>query len=338
MPFIAPVLLSILTHVVFGLSTALVTIMSMWTQRRVGLASSFTSAFEEETPSFVKPRSTSFRKRRPAPIVFQDFNFGVPLQRSLSVGSSPLVKHECPPSPKCRPYRIPSSPLVTSPVITATEKGDLELLPPISLGEKRSNVWMDSSASVPTSPAASVCEDYFSYEPNSPTGSLLDGSCSNVPFWADSQSPLEGERRSAGRKIIIALCFLRIWVTLPLIWLEGNLGHFSMPRLFIASEDLLLLDCSASTILLLYPLFCVIGNCSLTLPKSFEHHIYHATLILLLLPLLATFQLFNNEFTSIYRFGGLGVGAVTLLVARDQAQASYWAPLTEKKNRTKWAY
>jgi hypothetical protein len=52
---------------------------------------------------------------------------------------------------------------------------------------------------------------------------------------------------------------------------------------------------------------------------------------------LATFQLYNNEFTSIYRLGGLGIGAVILLVARDQAQVSYWAPLNEKKTRTKWA-
>ncbi|KAJ9104264.1 hypothetical protein QFC19_004081 [Naganishia cerealis] len=267
MPFIAPLLLSILTHVVFALSTALVTIMSMWTQRRVSMATSYSSAFEEETP-FVKPRSMSSRKRRPAPIVFTDVNFGVPLQRSMSVGSTPLSKPECPPSPRSRPYRIPSSPLVTSPVITATEKGDLELLPPISLSEKRGGGWMES-ASAPTSPRLSIGEDYFSLEPNSPTGSLLDGSSCNVPFWAASTSSLEGERRSAGRKIIVALCFLRIWVTLPLIWLEGNLGHFSvsfqrfsclsnhltdsvantqMPRLFLASEDLLLLDCVASIV------------------------------------------------------------------------------------------
>lgn len=72
-----------------------------------------------------------------------------------------------------------------------------------------------------------------------------------------------------------------------------------MPRLFLASDDLLLVDCVASAIvsvetsilgeeigltwypsqLLLYPLFCMIGNCTLALPRSFEHHIYHTSLM-----------------------------------------------------------
>lgn len=224
MPFIAPVLLSILTHVVFGLSTALVTIMSMWTQRRVRMATSFASAFSDVPPLF-KPRAMSFRKRRPDPIVFNDFNFSAPLQRSLSVGSSPVAKVECPASPRNRVYRIPSSPLATSPVITATEKHDLDLLPAFSLNEKRGAFWMNTTSSAPTSPCK---EDYFNFEPNSPTGSLLDGITSDVPAWAAGQSSFDGDRRSTGRKIIVALCFLRLLATFPLIWLEANLGHFSV--------------------------------------------------------------------------------------------------------------
>ena len=223
MPFIAPLLLSILTHVVFVLATVLVTILSMWTQRRVRMAASSITAFE--APVF-KPRSISFRKRRPSPIIFRDINFGEPLQRSQSVGSVPVSKIDCPPSPKCRPYRIPSSPLVTSPVISATEKADFALLPAFSLGEKKSAYWMNST-SVPSSPSK---EDYFTFEPNSPTGSLLDGSTSNVPAWASGQSIFDSERRSAGRKIIVTLCLFRLCVALPLIWLEANLGHFFVSR------------------------------------------------------------------------------------------------------------
>lgn len=259
MPFIAPLLLSILTHVVFALSTVLVTILSMWTQRRVRMAASSVTAFQ--APVF-KPRSISFRKRRPAPIVFGDVKFGAPLQRSQSVGSAPVMKCDTPTSPKCQPYRIPSSPLVTSPVISATEKADFALLPAFSLGDRKSAYWMHSS-SAPSSPSK---EDYFNFEPNSPTGSLLDGSTCNAPAWASGESIFDSERRSAGRKIIVVLCLFRLCVTFPLIWLEAKLGHFSvsrrafcpvsianllrfqMPRLFLASDDLLLVDCVASVI------------------------------------------------------------------------------------------
>lgn len=224
MPFIAPLLLSILTHVVFVLSTALVTIMSMWTQRRVRMATSFASAFSD-VPPLLKPRAMSFRKRRPDPIVFNDYNFSGAHQRSLSVGSSLVPKPEAPASPRSRVYRIPSSPLATSPVITATEKADFDLMPAFSLNEKKGGAFWMSPTSVPSSP---IKEDYFSFEPNSPTGSLLDGVTSDVPAWAEGQCSFDGERRSTGRKIIMALCFLRLLATFPLIWLEANLDHFAV--------------------------------------------------------------------------------------------------------------
>lgn len=248
MPFIAPLLLSILTHVVFVLSTALVTIMSMWTQRRVSMATSFASAFSDVPPLF-KPRAMSFRKRRPDPISFNDFNFSAPLQRSHSVGSSPVPKAEAPSSPRSRVYRIPSSPLATSPVITAAEQADLDLMPAFSLSEKKGAFWMNTTTSAPSSP---IKEDYFSFEPNSPTGSLLDGVTSDVPAWAKGQCSFDGERRSTGRKIIIALCVLRLCATFPLIWLEANLGHFavsSQPFWFVgfntySNSPFRCLDCS----------------------------------------------------------------------------------------------
>jgi hypothetical protein len=133
---------------------------------------------------------------------------------------------DTPTSPKCRPYRIPSSPLVTSPVISATEKADFALLPAFSLGDKKGAYWMQS-ASVPSSPSK---EDYFNFEANSPTGSLLDGSTALAPAWASGESVFDSERRSAGRKIIVTLCLFRLCVTFPLIWLEANLGHFSVSR------------------------------------------------------------------------------------------------------------
>lgn len=189
------------------------------------MAASSITAFE--APAVFKPRSISFRKRRPAPIVFKDVNFGAPMQRSQSVGGAPMImKIDTPTSPKCRPYRIPSSPLVTSPVISACEKADFPLLPAFSLSEKKGAYWMES-ASAPSSPSK---EDYFNFEPNSPTGSLLDGSTSTAPTWASGESVFDSERRSAGRKIIVTLCLFRLCVTFPLIWLEANLGHFSVSR------------------------------------------------------------------------------------------------------------
>jgi hypothetical protein len=154
--------------------------------------------------------------------------------------------------------------LASSPVITATEQADLDLMPAFSLNEKKGGAFWMSPSSAPSSP---IKEDYFSFDPNSPTGSMLDSVTPDVPAWAKSQCAFDGERRSTGRKIIMALCFLRLCVTFPLIWLEANLDHFAvspsfdapcrlsliqfrsqMPRLFLASDDLLLVDCAASTI------------------------------------------------------------------------------------------
>jgi hypothetical protein len=98
-------------------------------------------------------------------------------------------------------------------------------MPAFSLSEKRGAFWMNTTASAPSSP---IKEDYFSFEPNSPTGSLLDGVTSDVPAWAKGQCSYDSERRSTGRKVIIALCVLRLCATFPLIWLEANLGHFAV--------------------------------------------------------------------------------------------------------------
>lgn len=57
---------------------------------------------------------------------------------------------------------------------------------------------------------------------------------------------------------------------------------------------------------------------------------------LVMTPLLATLQLPLSEYLGIYRLACPVVSSIAFLIARDTAQANYWAPLIAKRNSQTW--
>jgi hypothetical protein len=400
MTFIAPILLSVLIHVIVILWGVITTILSAWTSHRVGLAAT-AYPFEDETSPCFSPKYTiSYSPRRnvhqspplQSPRTNEDFGvfasmqetkpyfspqrrcndlLPVPFKRSLSMDSKPVDLGVCFEKPLGSPkwqrsYSYPpevdsaTSSTTSSPIYFSTSHraGRAEEVPFLSLNDNPGFEYGRYGG------YGGVEEE----APNSPTGSLLEERTSSL-LTVNSRGSItspggQNSEKTNGRKTVCLLAILRCAVVAPLVWYEtqqetlsvscvalvskcpillaNHLTHrFQFNRCVLTGLDLVMVDLFISSLVAIAPIIIMVCRFTLTLPISCEHHIYYASLVLIVFPIISTIQLAHVSTQPfalpIYRMAAPVVSAVVLLISREVANGDYWAPM-ERKKRSKWAY
>lgn len=256
MPYIAPLLLSVLVHVIVSLWAIVTSILSAWKRHRVELASATYPAYDEPPP-VVQPRRSSrpytdhkSYSSPPSPKSIHKFSAlgsdtdsdcGEPLYFKTS--TYPMLK-------QTRPIPFKRTLSAHSPIELGLvfEKSPSDSFPPSPSMSARS----DSLPPSPGMPAFLSLNEGSEYgdddEVNSVTGSLKEDpklGLRNVHarYTIASAAEIAQAERSQGRRILCFLSVLRACVAAPLVWFElssegvtvsGKHGLFQDSRLITA--------------------------------------------------------------------------------------------------------
>lgn len=330
---VAPVALSILTHIIIALYTSLVAVFSIWTSHRVKLAE---SAFPnlDDIPSFsTESQSLARRHTEFNSASYLPTRFSVPvIRRTLSLSGASTGGLTAQSSPELRPQSMPGSPVLSFPFPLDSQ---LHPSPPMTtndystLLQEKNDYWLNEED-------LSDEHDLLPTEtPNSPTGSI-SGKLSGEWFWSREDDMLASQKRS-GRVILCSLAAFRAISPLPAVLMHlkaGNTNPNTYAQTFNTGFDLVILDGIVSLGLALFPLSLFLSRMNFSLPSSFEHHQYYCSAILLVLPLFASMQLPLTTTISLYRMMSPILSAVMLLIARDQATADFWSAMNRKARWT----
>ncbi len=270
LPFMAPLLLSVLIHVILILWVAITSILSAWTKHRVGLAEAAYPIVEEPTPSFAPKYTLSYSQGRPtsppspksvAPPTRMDQDMRtlidssaepkpfytppkrqvefspVPFKRSLSLGSKAIDLAGCFEKPLNSPPCQRSNSYggnVSSPTSTATSS-------PLYCSTGSRGCRMEEIPFLVLNDAPGLeSEQYSTYGifedegPNSPTDFFFHdrkGVVVNSRGSFSSEGGQDSERVN-GLKALCLLAVVRCAVVAPLVWYEMQQGQISVSPSF----------------------------------------------------------------------------------------------------------